>query len=186
MTSGWLTRWSTSATTRSRPARSRPPGCPRPPPAWSWTCPPGPGSPTTRPGSTATGPIPAPYARELAAGGALRRLITDPQTGHLLDSSPSSYRPSAALARHVVDRDRVCGHPHCNRPAVTCDLDHTVRWTDGGPTTRANLGPGCGPDHDLRHDGGWQIRRDPDGTAHWTSPAGHAYRKPPWDYRPLE
>ncbi|HVE98484.1 MAG TPA: hypothetical protein VNA12_04820, partial [Mycobacteriales bacterium] len=63
---------------------------------------------------------------------------------------------------------------------------HTIRWADGGDTTRANTGVPCTRDHPLRHDGGWRVTRQPDGTATWTSPAGHTYRKPPWDYRPLE
>ena len=130
--------------------------------------------------------IPAPMARELSAVGALRRLITDPQSGTLLDSTPDTYRPSAAMRRYLVDRDRVCDWPSCNRPAAGCDLDHTERWTDGGRTTRANLGPECGRDHALRHDGGWQLSRRPDGTSAWTSPAGHTYVNRPWDYRPLE
>ena len=130
--------------------------------------------------------IPAELARLIAADSEFRRLLTDPLTGHLLDATPRTYRPSKAMRDYLVDRSRVCDHPNCNRPASSCDIDHTVRFVDGGPTTRANTGPGCGRDHPLRHEGGWKLAREPDGTASWTSPAGHTYRKPPWDYRPLK
>ena len=39
------------------------------------------------------GPIPAHVARELAADGTWRRLLTDPATGHLLDYNPVSRTP---------------------------------------------------------------------------------------------
>ena len=132
------------------------------------------------------GPVPADLARHIAADSAFRRLITDPQTGHLLDSTPRTYTPSAALRQHLRDRNRICDHPGCNRPAATCDIDHTVRFADGGDTTRANTGPVCTRDHPLRHDGGWRLSRAPDGATTWTSPAGHRYKSPLWDYRPLE
>ncbi len=132
-----------------------------------------------------TGPIPAELARRISADGVFRRLIYDPTTGHLLDSTPHTYRPGAALKQCLIDRSRICDHPGCNRQAAHCDIDHTIRWADGGTTTRANLGPGCGRDHPLRHEGGWKLARQPDGTTTWTSPAGHTYLKPPWDYRPL-
>ena len=130
--------------------------------------------------------IPASMGRELAADGAFRRLLTDPTSGSLLDATPDTYRPSERMRRYLVDRHRLCDHPICNRPAAGCDLDHTRRWADGGKTTRANLAPECERDHTLRHDGGWRLTRAPDGTGTWTSPAGHSYKSPPWDYRPLE
>ncbi|HVE98813.1 MAG TPA: DUF222 domain-containing protein [Mycobacteriales bacterium] len=132
------------------------------------------------------GPIPADYARELAADAAFRRLLVDPTTGHLLDLSPRTYRPAEPLRRFLTARSRICDGPGCNRPADQCDIDHTIRYTDGGTTTTDNVHPGCGRDHNLRHDGGWKLTQDPDGTTHWTSPTGHTYLNPPWDYRPLE
>ncbi|HVE99517.1 MAG TPA: DUF222 domain-containing protein, partial [Mycobacteriales bacterium] len=85
------------------------------------------------------GPITADYARELATDSEYRRLVTDPLTGHLLDQSPHTYRPGAALARYVTARSRVCDGLGCNRPADQCDIDHTIRYTDGGTTTTDNV-----------------------------------------------
>ncbi|HVE63091.1 MAG TPA: DUF222 domain-containing protein [Mycobacteriales bacterium] len=133
------------------------------------------------------GPIPAAMARRIADESDLRRLITDPLTGHLLDSSPRTYRPSQALADHTIDRYRTCDAPNCNRPARSCDLDHTQPFSHHGTTTRANLHPVCERDHPLRHEGGWQLSRAPDNNnTTWTSPTGHTYTTTPWDYRPLE
>src|SRR6266511_2746466 len=50
------------------------------------------------------GPIPAQVARELAADGTWRRLLTDPATGHLLDYGRTTYRPPAALADFIRAR----------------------------------------------------------------------------------
>jgi len=129
--------------------------------------------------------IPAGMARRIADESDLRRLITDPATGHLIDASPRIYRPNQALTDFVVDRDRICSGIGCNRPARTCDLDHAIPFSEGGTTTSDNIGAKCGRDHPLRHEGGWQVQQQPDGTTAWTSPTGHRYLKPPWDYRPL-
>ncbi|MDT7561824.1 MAG: hypothetical protein QOG76_448, partial [Pseudonocardiales bacterium] len=69
------------------------------------------------------GPIPADQARELAAQGTWRRLVTDPVTGALLDYGTSRYTPPAHLAAHVVARDQTCVFPGCRIRADRCDLD---------------------------------------------------------------
>ncbi len=48
------------------------------------------------------------------------------------------YRPSAALARVVRDRDRGCRFPGCSASAAGTDLDHTEPWP-AGPTHPSNL-----------------------------------------------
>ncbi len=132
------------------------------------------------------GPIPPAMARRIAADSDLRRLITDPLTGHLLDVSPRTYKPSQAVADFVIARDRECDFPPCHRQARHCELDHVIPFSEGGQTTRANLKAGCPSDHRMRHRTRWQLTNNPDGTAVWTSPAGHLYPIAPWDYRPLE
>lgn len=49
------------------------------------------------------------------------------------------YTPSARLADFVRCRDLTCRAPGCDRPAVDCDLDHTVPYGDGGATHPSNL-----------------------------------------------
>ncbi|MDM7855176.1 HNH endonuclease signature motif containing protein [Cellulomonas alba] len=100
------------------------------------------------------GPIPAPIARDLAAGADRYRPALMDEDGHLLGlgthaipfrdrpaptrspgappaASPlrppppsTGYRPGAELRRFVVARDESCMFPGCRRPADGCDLDH--------------------------------------------------------------
>ncbi|MGH8961865.1 MAG: DUF222 domain-containing protein [Jatrophihabitantaceae bacterium] len=81
------------------------------------------------------GPIRAELARRIAADqhGTWRRLVTD-ELGHLLDYGRTSYRPPTDLREFVTARDRTCRFPTCNRPAVRCELDHAIPWSDGGGT----------------------------------------------------
>ena len=79
------------------------------------------------------------------------------------------YQPSAALERAVRCRDLTCRFPGCSRPAVVCDLDHTVPFNHqhpaaGGPTTAENLKCLCRQHHRLKTFGGWHDKQLPDGT----------------------
>jgi hypothetical protein len=131
------------------------------------------------------GPIPAPLAREIAADGVWKRLITDPLSGTLLDHGRTTYRPPAALADHVRARDVHCRHPICRRRAVDAELDHAVAYADGGTTAHDNLYAACGGHHHLKHGApGWSVEQHPDGRITWTTPTGHAYTSDPFDYRP--
>jgi hypothetical protein len=53
--------------------------------------------------------------------------------------SEPGYVPSRALQDFVRCRDLTCRWPGCDRPAVECDLDHTIPYADGGPTHASNL-----------------------------------------------
>lgn len=120
------------------------------------------------------GPVPARTARELAADGTWRRLLTDPASGAVVEVGRTSYRPSTALADHVRSRDRTCRFPGCRQPARRCDVDHNEAFPDGATET-ANLSCLCRHHHRLKHRGGWSLRQEPDGTITWTSPAGRSY-----------
>lgn len=95
------------------------------------------------------------------------------------------YQPSAALERAVRLRDLTCRFPGCDRPAVVCDIDHTVPFNHndprrGGLTVARNLKCLCRQHHRLKsfHDG-WRDEQLPDGTVIWTSPTGEVYRTVP-------
>jgi hypothetical protein len=78
--------------------------------------------------------IPAELVAELAKSARLRPLI------HPADAAPEAgYIPSRALADFVRCRDLTCRAPGCDRPAVGCDLDHTVPHGDGGATHASKL-----------------------------------------------
>jgi hypothetical protein len=84
--------------------------------------------------------VPGPIARELATDTTvLRRLVTDPVTGHLLDYG-DRYQPPAALTEFLIARDQTCRVPHCNVRAAACDLDHVKPASQRGPTSSANMG----------------------------------------------
>ncbi len=59
---------------------------------------------------------------------------------HPGDSPPEpGYTPSKALADFVRCRDLTCRRPGYDRPALDCDIDHTIPHARGGPTHAANL-----------------------------------------------
>jgi hypothetical protein len=127
---------------------------------------------------TGYGPIPAETARRLAAHGTWRRLVTDPVTGVLLDYGRARYTPPPDLVDHVTARDRTCRWPGCDKPAVGCDLDHTLPYPHG-PTAAGNLGPFCEQHHIGKHHSRWTVRQPEPGRFEWTSPTGHTYTVTP-------
>jgi hypothetical protein len=128
------------------------------------------------------GPIPAAVARDLAAGGTWRRILTDPASGRPVDYGTTRYRPPAHLAGLVITRDQTCQFPGCRVPAHRCDLDHAIAHppdTDTGPTSDTNLGPKCRRHHQVKQTPGWSVTQHPDGCTTWTTPSGHNYHSQP-------
>ncbi len=131
------------------------------------------------------GPIPADLAREIAAQGTWRRLLTDPLSGTLLDYGRTTYTPPAGLADFVRARDLHCRNPLCGQRAATADLDHTIPYQPDGTTSQHNLHASCRHHHRLKtHATGWHVDQHPDSTITWTTPTGHIYTSQPHDYRP--
>ena len=130
---------------------------------------------TERPGElSGYGPITAETARQLSKDATLRRLITDPMTGTMIDLG-TSYRPTAALRRIIDARDRTCRFPGCSRRAITCDADHAIAHGCGGRTRTDNLHALCRMHHNLKTHGLWSVTLNPDGTETWTSAFGFRY-----------
>ena len=108
------------------------------------------------------GPIPADLARELAADGRWRLLVTDTATGGMvIGTGRHTYTPGAALARLIRARETHCRMPGCNRQAVSCDLDHTIPYPAEPGTTDRNLGPLCRGHHNLKTHHGYQLTNLP-------------------------
>jgi hypothetical protein len=104
------------------------------------------------------GPITAETARRIAAHGTWRRLLTDPDTGAVLDYGTTRYEPPPDLVEHVHARDQSCRFPTCARPARLCQDDHTIpAGAPGWTTSNANLGPLSAGCHNAKPSpaGGW-------------------------------
>ena len=114
--------------------------------------------------------IPAELVAELARSAKLQPLI------HPTDAPPEpGYAPSRALADFVRCRDLTCRFPGCDRPALDCDVDHSIPYRDGGRTHASNLKCLCKLHHLIKTFWGWHDQQLPDGTVIWTSPAGQTY-----------
>ncbi|WP_233621435.1 HNH endonuclease signature motif containing protein [Amycolatopsis sp. WAC 04182] len=127
------------------------------------------------------GSVPAGLARHIAGGEntVLRRIITDPLSGQVLDLGRDRYRPTAGLGEFVRVRDRECRRPGCHRPAQACDIDHSLPWQHGGHTTADELVDLCRRDHRLKDEPGWTYRLASDGTLTITTPTGQSYDSTP-------
>ena len=130
------------------------------------------------------GPIPASLAREVAADGVWRRLVTDPLSGTLLDHGRTTYHPPAGLADHVRARDVHCRFPGCRKRAADAELDHITAWSDGGTTSEPNLAACCTHHHRVKTYAGWRVEARPDRRLTWITPTGHHHTTEPHDYRP--
>ena len=117
----------------------------------------------------AEGLISAEMVAELAKTARLQPVIPPD------DVPEPRYIPSAKLADFVRCRDLTCRAPGCDRPAVDCDLDHTVAYRDGGWTHASNLKALCRKHHLLKTFGGWRDKQLPDGTVIWLLPDGRTY-----------
>jgi len=126
------------------------------------------------------GPVTAQGCRELASRDALwHRVFCDPLSGVVKDLDRTTYRPPASLARFIEVRDGTCTAPGCMKPAHCCQLDHTVRWADGGCTCDDNLGPLCVRHHRLKELCGWKVHQPEPGHFVWVSPKGQRFDRLP-------
>ncbi|MHC3000382.1 HNH endonuclease [Microbacterium sp. HJ5] len=128
------------------------------------------------------GPITDSQARELCGGAdGWMRVLTHPETGIVLSVGRTRYRPPPELRRLVRWRADRCMAPGCGVPAARCEIDHSIDWQHGGPTSLCNLAPLCTGHHTIKHHGGWIVEQIPDsgGALMWISPSGRHYRVEP-------
>lgn len=131
------------------------------------------------------GPLPAPLARQLAAGPGPTRTTGPLPTGPANPAAGTDPTGSRArrytgrLRDQIQQRDQTCRDPYCDAPIR--HLDHITRWADGGPTTATNGRGVCERGNYLRELPGWQIRlTDPDThTITTITPTGHTYTSQP-------
>jgi hypothetical protein len=131
------------------------------------------------------GSITAAEVRAMLAepGTVLRRLVTDPVSGVLVDYGTTRYRPDEHLSRLTKARDVTCRYPGCTRNAVYCDDEHCVAFPHG-PTSAGNVCQLCRKHHrrKTRRRFGYS-RPDPStGKTIWTTPLGFVYVQEPASY----
>jgi len=130
---------------------------------------------------TGYGPIPADLARQIAADGTWRRLLTDPTNGTVLEASTTRHDPSTLVSETLLARHPVCAWPGCNHPARDCDRDHTTPFAITGHTTLTGLAPYCEYHHIIKDTPawGWTTTNHPDGSITLTTPTGHCHTTTP-------
>ncbi|MHA7269577.1 HNH endonuclease signature motif containing protein [Arthrobacter sp. HLT1-20] len=135
------------------------------------------------------GPIPAEQARELAATATFwRRFLANPDTGRVTSIGRKSRKPPKSMGREVRLKDPVCTGIGCDRPAASCELDHTRPFgrysysADGtllplGETSLENLRPRCPYCHHAKDDPhtGWTVENVGPGVTRTTTPTGRVY-----------
>lgn len=125
------------------------------------------------------GPITAEVGRIITADATLRRMLTDPADGQLLEYGRTTYTPPQALAEFIIARDVTCRFPTSDTPARLADIDHRIPYERGGTTGKSNnqaLGRRFHLDKTLH---GWELYQPSPGTFVWISPAGRKYRTLP-------
>ncbi len=139
-------------------------------------------APRTDPGrpDPATDPDPPPDGRPESWLGVRMTPITRGACDH--DHAETGYRPSRKLRHLVRARNAGCTAPGCGRPAVRCDLDHTVAWDDGGLTCECDLAPLCRHHHRCKQAQGWLLEQPEPGVLIWRTPAGRSYLTAPTRY----
>lgn len=113
----------------------------------------------------------------------MRRLVSDPVSGHALDLGRTIRFPDQQLADFVSVRDRTSRFPHDPTPAGRCQVDHRDEWRHGGRTSAANLGLFSGAVHRAKTQGKISVFRRSDGTGVLSTPLGRQYVIQPYDYR---
>ncbi len=132
------------------------------------------------------GPMTAQRAHELAGdeNSEWYRILTDSVSGVVIDHGRTRYRPTQALRDLVNARDQRCCGPACNRPAATCEFDHTTPFRDPeGKTAYDSTGPACKFHNDIKEHG-WTVTQPTPGRFLWTSPTGRTYDVTPNDEKP--
>ena len=105
----------------------------------------------------------------------------------LKDCDPvDSYEIPNRHRRQVELRDHTCRFPYCTKPAVKCDLDHAVAYSQGGPTCPCQLVPKCRRHHRAKTFSLWRYVIIQPGHYLWISPHGQHWLVGPGGTRALD
>ncbi|WP_245573243.1 DUF222 domain-containing protein [Amycolatopsis benzoatilytica] len=119
---------------------------------------------------TGHGHIPAELARHIATGPdtTLRRVITDPLTGQVIEVGKFRYRPNIDVDELIRVRDRECRQPGCPRPAQSC----VTEATGSDPTDTDSTLSYCRRHRRLKNRADWTYQVLEDGKLVVTTPTG--------------
>ncbi|MDK8713628.1 HNH endonuclease signature motif containing protein, partial [Brevibacterium sp. UMB1308A] len=103
------------------------------------------------------------------------QMFTDPETGVVLESTPTKYYIPAALKRMVEARHPDCSAPWCATPARVCEKDHIEPFNhedpeNGGLTVMENLHPLCKRHHQEKTQKRLRVDKMDDGSLAWVFP----------------
>jgi hypothetical protein len=130
------------------------------------------------------GMVPAEAAfRLLSEGSPLRKLVIDPDDGHLLSYGTKTYLVPPPLADYLIALHRTSASPHSNVPAEFCDMEHNLPHDEGGTTDPQNNSPTDRRWHRAKTHTAWSYVKNKDGSVTWTSPNGLTEIVYPHDYR---
>lgn len=129
------------------------------------------------------GPIAAALARHIISGPntTLRRILTDPRTGHAVELSPTRYR--LEQDEFIRVRDQECRQPGCTRPAQSCGIEAT-RPTGETESSASQPVTFCSRHRKLKFQPGWDREIAPDGTVNVTTPGGQVHSTTPPSMHP--
>jgi hypothetical protein len=123
-------------------------------------------------GETEAGtPVPAATALRWCCDAGISRVLTAPASTPI-DLGHTARLPNRAQRRALAARDRGCTFPGCDRPPGWTSAHHLIHWIHGGPTSLWNQTLLCSFHHHRVHEGGFGLRRLPNGELEFTRPDG--------------
>jgi hypothetical protein len=127
------------------------------------------------------GQVPAEIARHIATGPdtTLRRLITDPLNGQVIEVGKFRYRPSANVSEFARIRDRECRHPGCPRPAQGCATENTATESAKPGSDADSTLSYCLRHRRLKNRVDWEYKVRADGKLVVTTPNGQTVESIP-------
>ncbi|WP_420704757.1 HNH endonuclease signature motif containing protein [Kutzneria chonburiensis] len=76
----------------------------------------------------------------------------------MLDVGRARRTIPGPIRKALIQRDKGCAFPGCDRRPRQCHGHHAVHWADGGVTALDNLVLLCGEHHRVVHHGNWGVR----------------------------
>lgn len=118
--------------------------------------------------------LPAHQIRRLACDADVLPMVLGTR-GEPLDVGRSKRLVTRSLRAAVIERDRCCTFPGCDRPPSWCQVHHIVPWSEGGPTSLDNSALLCPRHHTVVHREEYTATADGTGVA-WDLRPGSMHR----------